>query len=101
MPGDAAVAEGLDVEDVVGADVPEVFEEFLVVRAGQSIAAGAFFVLGGVFGRGLAAAGAAGLFFIPGIFDTAVGPVLFEAAEGVGVGALGEGFGVERGGGSG
>ena len=92
--GDVAVAEGVDVKDVVGTAGPEAGAEFFVVRAGQGRAAGAFFECGVVGGR-VAGFGAFGVFFVPGVFGAAMGPVFLGAFDGVGVGADGEGGGGE------
>ena len=92
--GRVAVLEGLGVEEVVGADLPEALEEFFVVRAGQSGAAGTFEQSRAVLRRAAFEVGTFGLLLAPGVFRTTMGPVLFGAADGVGVGVFGEVRGV-------
>ena len=86
---DVTVPEGLGVEGVVRAHSPEPVGKFFVVRAGDLRAAGTFAELGVVLRRSASEVRTIGLFFVPGIFGAAMGPVLFRAAECVGIGASG------------
>src|SRR3954468_8887337 len=88
--GDVAVLEGLSIEGIVGADFPEAVEEFFVIRAGQSGAAGAFEQSRAVLRRAAFEVGTFGLLLAPGVFRTTMGPVLFGAKDGIGVGTFGE-----------
>ena len=79
----------MGVEGVVRAHSPEPIEKFFVVRAGDLRAAGTFAQLGVVLRRSASEVRTIGLFFVPGIFGAAMGPVLFRAADCVGIGASG------------
>ena len=87
--GEVAGLEVFLVVDGEGAEFPEVVWKWVVVRAGQSAAARTFAELGVVLRRSASEVRTIGLFFVPGIFGAAMGPVLFRAAECVGIGASG------------
>jgi hypothetical protein len=93
--GDASVEEGHHIKAIVWTDGPETVEEFLVMRTGESGAARALPEMADVLGFFPRSVRAFGLECVPCGFFAAVAPIFFGAADGVVIGALGEGLGRE------